>query len=148
MNFLVSLSDVDPDGKETRVAGGSLKASHRELDPKRSKPWYPFHTHLDPKLLVPGQVYQFAINLSPMANLFKAGHRVALKITGADEEPKTAGAVGMYHLCGQTPNTVTIYHNAEYPSHLLLPITRGNIAGTYLSHGGETPGVEKFMQNV
>jgi hypothetical protein len=28
-----------------------------------------------------------------------------------------------------------VYHHADYPSHLLLPITRGNRIGTYMSGG-------------
>ena len=49
-----------------------------------------------------------------------------LKISSADDEPENLFQVGHEHLLSQTPNTITIYHNAEYPSHLLLPITHGN----------------------
>lgn len=35
----------------------------------------------------------------------------------------------------QECSRITVYHNAEYPSHLLLPITRGNVIGTYISGG-------------
>ena len=68
-------------------------------------------------------------------NLFKAGHRIVLKISSADDPPEDLYQIGQEHLCGQTSNTITIYHSAEYPSHLLLPITRGNIVGTYVSGG-------------
>ena len=34
---------------------------------------------------------------------------------------------------------VTVHHNDEYPSHLLLPVTRGNIIGTYVGTGGVLP---------
>jgi uncharacterized protein len=145
MNFFVGLWDVEPGGKETCLTRGLLKASHRKLDPSGSKPWHPVHTHTDPKNLVPGRVYQFSIRMSPIAHFFKAGHQIALKISGADDVPETAAQVGTNHLCCQAQNTVTVYHNAEYPSHLLLPITKGNIIGTYAS-GGIISGVEKFMQ--
>ena len=73
----------------------------------------------------------------PTANLFKAGHRICLKISGADDEAATTTIEFLFlrHLWSQTPNVVTIYHDADRPSYLLLPITRGNIIGTYLSRG-------------
>jgi uncharacterized protein len=30
---------------------------------------------------------------------------------------------------------VTVFHNEDYPSYLLLPITRGNILNTFFSGG-------------
>ena len=137
INFFVSLWDVDPQGKETLLTRGWLKGSHREIDPDRSTPWQPFHPHTNPKPLVPGQVYEFNIEIIPTANLFKAGHRICLKISGADDESPQAmlDLIRGHHLWGQTPTTVTIYHDADRPSYLLLPITRGNIVGTFLSGG-------------
>lgn len=136
MNIFASLWDYSPEGEEICLSKGYLKASHRELDPKRSKPWHPIHTHTSPKPLVPGRIYLLSIALSPIAHLFKAGHRIVLKISSSDDKPKTLFEVGMDHLCSQRMNTITIYSNATYPSHLLLPITKGNIIGTYAS-GGE-----------
>jgi hypothetical protein len=60
------------------VTRGWLKASHRALDPHKSKLLRPWHTHRDPKPLVPGQVYELAIELWPTAWLFKKGHRIRL----------------------------------------------------------------------
>ena len=146
MNFFISLWDADPDSKVTCLTRGWLKASHYELDLKQSKPWYPIHTDINPKPLIPGQVYHFAISLLPMANLFKAGHRIVLKICGADDEPETTSRWRMNRLSSQTPVTITIYHNAEYPSHLLLPITKGNIVGTYVSGGDISLKSKEFMK--
>lgn len=136
-NFFISLWDVDPEGKETLLTRGWLKGSHREVDPKRSKPWQPFHPHTDPQPLTPGEIYEFNIEIIPTGVLFKAGHRIGLKISGVDdEEPKnTIDLFFTPHLWSQTPKTVTVYHYADYPSHLLLPITKGNIIGTWLSGG-------------
>jgi len=33
---------------------------------------------------------------------------------------------------------VTIYHDADHPSHLLVPVTRGNRIGTFISGGNIT----------
>jgi predicted acyl esterase len=141
-----SLSDVDLEGKETKLNHGWLRGSHRELDTKKSKPWLPVHTHTNPQPLVPGQVYEFNIGIWPMANLFKAGHRMMLKISSSDDAPENLYQVGSEHLISQTPNTITIYHNARYPSHLLVPITRGNIIGTYVSGGDISLKGKEFMK--
>ena len=146
MNFMVSLWDAPPEGNETFLTHGYLKGSHRELDTKASKPWLALYTHTNPKPLVPGQVYYLAINLNPAAFLLKAGHRLVLKISSADDEPDDLTKVKMEHLCSQTTNTITIYHDARYPSHLLLPITRGNIIGTYASGGDISLKTREFMK--
>jgi predicted acyl esterase len=145
-NFVISLWDAAPDGNETRLTDGYLKASHRELNKEKSKPWLAVYTHTNPEPLVPGQVYPLSINLNPTASLFQAGHRIVLKISSADDEPGDLTQVRMYHLCSQTPNAITVYHNAQYPSSLLLPVTRGNIIGTYASGGDISLKSREFMK--
>ena len=147
MNFFISLWDVDKEGNEKRLTLGYLKASHRELDEEKSKPWLPYHTHTNPNPLTPGKIYSFSISLNPTANLFKAGHRIMLKISSADDKPKDLYHVGHEHLVSNTQNTITIYHSAEHPSHLLLPITKGNIVGTYVSGGDISLKTREFMKN-
>ena len=84
--------------------------------------------------------------MNPTANLFKAKHRIMLKISSADDVPEDLYHVGFEHLCSQTPNTITIYHDAQYPSHIMLPITRGNIVGTYVSGGDISLKTKEFMK--
>ena len=146
MDFFISLWTVSPEGKEDQISQGYLKASHRELDQSKTLPWLPYHTHTNPQALVPGKIYLFSIALNPTAALFKSGHRIMLKISGSDDKPKDLFKVGHEHLVNQTPNTITIYHNATYPSHLLLPITRGNIVGTYASGGDISLETKEFMK--
>lgn len=141
-----SIWDVDPEGKETLLNNGWLRASHRKLDAKKSKAWLPVHTHTNPQPLVPGQIYEFNIDIWPIAQLFKAGHRVLLKISSADDPPENLYQVGHEHLINQTPNTITVYHNAKYPSHLLIPVTRGDIVGTYVSGGDISLKNKEFMK--
>jgi predicted acyl esterase len=144
-NFFVGLWDVHGE-KEVCLTRGYLKASHRELDPKLSKPWLLVQKHTNPQPLVPGEVYPFSFMMNPTANLFKAGHQIALKISGGDDNPEDLYQVGHEHLCSQTPNTITIYHNSRYPSHIMLPITRGNIVGTYVSGGDISLTSREFMK--
>jgi hypothetical protein len=123
-----------------------LKASHRELDRDQSTPWHPVYTHTNPQLMVPGQVYKFEINLIPLAVLFKAGHRIVLKISGVNDKPELLSEWRMTHLLSQTSNTITVYHSAQYPSYLLLPITKGNVIGTYVSGGDISLKNKEFMK--
>jgi putative CocE/NonD family hydrolase len=146
MIIRASIYDVDAEGKETLLNNGWLRGTHRELDLKKSKPWLPVHTHTNPQPLVPGQVYEFNLDIWPIANLFKAGHRMMLKISSSDDAPENLYEVGHEHLISQVPNTVTVYHNAQYPSHLLVPITRGNIIGTYVSGGDISLKNKEFMK--
>ncbi len=124
--FIVSLVDMAPASAEVasalktldlaqparKVTMGWLKASHRALDPERSTPLAPYHTHADPQPLEPGRVYEFAIEIWPTCWVFKAGHRIRLEIVSFD---------GQHHL-GHLRGTDTFYHDAQRPSHLVLPV--------------------------
>lgn len=139
--WFVSLLDVDPQGEETLLTKGWLRGSQRAVDPELSKPWEPFHPHTKREPLTPNEVYEFNIRVMPTGNLFKVGHRIGLRISSADnmEEIKTTlEGLAQGHLLRQTPSWITVHHNAKYPSHLLLPVTKGNIIGTYMS-GGHIP---------
>ena len=135
--WFISLREVDSNGNERTLTRGWLRGTHREIDPKRSKPWEPFHPHTKSDPLIPGDVYEFNIPIVPTGNLFKAGSRIKLKICCTDDPPKhPLEMVAGGHLRRQSPSRIRIYHNADYPSHVLLPITRGNIMETFVS-GGE-----------
>ena len=138
--WFVSLLDVDSTGEERLLTRGWLRGSQREVDPKKSKPWEPFHSHTKREPLRPGEIYEFNLQILPTANLFKPGHRIGLRIRCADdEEPKSfLEAVAQGHLWSQTPSWITVFHDSDHPSCLLLPITRGNIIGTFIS-GGNIP---------
>lgn len=74
---------LDP---KTPVGQGWLRASHRKLDPKRSLPYRPFHSHDEKQPLVPGQVYEIDVEIWPTCIVVPAGYRVALTIRGKDYE--------------------------------------------------------------
>ena len=52
--------DVAPDGSESVITEGSLRASHRRLDPARSTWARPYHPHTDPQPIEPGRFYEYA----------------------------------------------------------------------------------------
>jgi len=138
--WFVSLLDVGPGGEERLLTRGWLRGSQRAIDPDKSKPWEPFHTHTKREPLIPNEIYEFDIKILLTGNLFKAGHRIGLKIRSVDDEkPKTSlEAIAQGHVWRQTPSWITVYHNSDHPSCLLLPITKGNIIGTFISGGNIT----------
>jgi len=86
----------DPKGKEvvfqgaldphTPVAQGWLRASHRKLDPKRSLPYRPYHTHDEKQPLTPGQVVELDVEIWPTCIVVPKGYRIALTVRGKDYE--------------------------------------------------------------
>jgi predicted acyl esterase len=134
--WFVSFGEVDQQGNEKVLTRGWLRGSHREVEPKRSMPWGPFHPHTKSESLTPGKIYEFNIPIVPTGNLFKGGYKIKLKISCADDAPINAfERMAGGNIRRQSSSRITVYHNTDYPSHLLLPITKGNIIGTFLSGG-------------
>ncbi len=72
---------VDP---HTPIGQGWLRASHRKLDKKKSKPYWPWHTHDEKQPLKPGQIYELDIDIHPTGVVVPAGYRLALTVRGKD----------------------------------------------------------------
>jgi len=135
--WFASLLHIDAEGNETLLTRGWLRGSQRRIDPDRSKPWQPFHVHVRREPMVPGEIYEFNIEIRPNGFLLKPGERIGLRIKCVDDEKpaNSLHAIASGHLWRQRTSRVTICHNADYPSHLLLPVTEGNIVETYMSGG-------------
>jgi uncharacterized protein len=74
---------IDP---HTPVAQGWLRASHRKLDRKLSKPYRPYHTHDEKQPLKKGEPVELDIELWPTSIVVPAGYRIGLSIRGKDYE--------------------------------------------------------------
>ncbi len=134
--WFISLREVDKDGSEKILTRGWLKGTHREIIKERTKDWEPYHPHTESEALVPGEIYEFNIALVPTGNLFKAGSKIKVRISCTDDEPKHAfEVIASGHIRRQSPSLITVYHEADHPSHILLPITKGNVIGTFISGG-------------
>jgi hypothetical protein len=133
MDFFVKLSEQMPQAADDRAKGlnpasywitkGWLRASHRALDPNKSSEMEPYHSHSDPTPIKPGEIYRFDISVEPMAHRFKKGNRIRLEIVNGDSAVTDVLWTHYY-----TPNKIgtdTIYHSAQYPSALTLPVTEG-----------------------
>jgi predicted acyl esterase len=140
-----------PDGREivfqgaldpnTPVAQGWLRASHRHLDPQRSLPYRPYHTHDRVEPLTPGQLYEVEVEVWPTCIVVPAGYRLALTVRGRDYEYEGEldefarsfhyASRGVGPFVHDDPEdrppeifggNVTLFTGAERPSSLLLPI--------------------------
>lgn len=113
-DFTASLVDVYPDGRAVvlgaRVAG-IVRARYRKSMERI-------------ELLTPGQVELYDIDLGHIAHAFRPGHRIRVEISSS--------AAPLYNPNQNTGNPVatdiewrkacqTIYHDAQYPSALVLP---------------------------
>ncbi len=83
-DWYVKLADVAPDGSESIITDGALRASHRALDPRKSTPARPYHTHTNPQPIEPGRFYPYAIEIWPTAYELAPGHRLQLRLTSSD----------------------------------------------------------------
>jgi len=129
-DWIVKVKDVRPDGSEFVLTRGWLKASHRELDKDKSKPWQPYHPHTRSVPVVPGEVNEYAIDVRPIAYLFKAGHKIRLEVWGCDYPMRKDGmdmtlAWPVWsHLPNPKETIHTIHHTPKFPSYILLPFSQ------------------------
>ena len=138
--WFISILHQDADGNEKLLTRGWLRGSQRELDMDKSKPWQPYHAHASRTPVTPGEVTEYNIEVRPYGIELQPGEKIGLRIKCADDEKPVDAlqAVNMGHLSRTEASSVVIHHSRDYPSNLLLPITKGNRIGTYYS-GGELP---------
>jgi len=93
--FLV-LRVFDPNGKEVVFTGsndprtpiglGWLRASHRKLDPNKTLPYRPWHTHDEEWPLTPGEPVELNVEIWPTCIVVPPGFRIGLTVRGKDYE--------------------------------------------------------------
>jgi predicted acyl esterase len=133
MDFFVKLSEQMPQSADDRaktlnpasywITKGWLRASHRALDPQKSTAMEPYQSHADPQPIEPGKIYRFDISVEPMAHRFKKGNRVRLEIVNGDSV--VTDVLWTHYYVPSKIGTDTIYHSAEHPSALTLPVMEG-----------------------
>ena len=147
-DLFVVLRIFDPAGKEvlfygaldpkTPVAQGWLRASHRKIDPKKSLPYRPWHTHDEKQPLKPGQPVEVDVEIWPTCIVVPKGYRIALSVRGRDYEHDDAPAslsnmknpmkgCGPFTHDDQTDRPPQVFGgkvtlHLEREAHLLLPI--------------------------
>ena len=147
-HFHIELLALGPDGSEEELTRGWLRGTHRTVDESKSTPWRVHHPHDERVPLEPGKVHEFNINIRATGYSFSSGERIGLRISSADvgggwhdeamSELSWKQAVAMGHIARQDVSRVTVYHESEHPSNLLLPVTAGNEMGLFYSGGQAT----------
>ncbi|TCQ08938.1 hypothetical protein C8J34_103326 [Rhizobium sp. PP-F2F-G36] len=74
---------IDP---HTPIGQGWLRASHRKIDPARSLPYRPFHSHDEAQPLQTGEIAELCIEIWPTSLVVPAGYRIGLTVRGRDYE--------------------------------------------------------------
>jgi predicted acyl esterase len=135
----VTLLAIGVDGEETELTRGWLRASQRRLR-EGCPPWNPVPAHEEREALEPGKVYELTIPIVPTARYFRTGERLCVRVKCADDEPPRTSlqAVARNHVRRIRPARVTLHCDPSCPSWVELPITRGNIVGTFFSGGDIT----------
>ena len=95
-DLFLAVRVFDPDGKEITFIGsndprvpvglGWLRASHRKLDPAKSLPYRPWHTHDEEWPLRPGEPVELDIEIWPTSIVIPPGYQLALTVGGKDYE--------------------------------------------------------------
>ena len=111
-DFTATLIDVHPNGSAINICEGIVRARFRE-------------SYEAPTLIDPGAIYEYKIRLWETSNVFKAGHRVRIEISSSNF-PRFDRNLNTGHTPGMDAEMQvaqqTIYHSAQHPSHITLPV--------------------------
>lgn len=111
-DFTATLTDVHPDGRAIHICEGIRGATFRQ-------------SLENPTPIVPSQVYEYSISLWETSQVFARGHRIRLEISSSNF-PRYARNQNTGLPLGTSAEiksaTQTIFHDAQHPSHLLLPL--------------------------
>jgi len=111
-DFTAALVDVFPDGYLHLIQEGIQRASYRESDAA-------------PTLIEPEKVYEYDIDLWATSYVVEAGHRIRVEISSSnfDRFSRNLNTGAKFGTTSETAiATQKIFHTAEYPSHITLPV--------------------------
>ncbi len=124
VDLQTTVTEVRPDGKETFVQDGWLRASERKLDPVQSTVLAPVPTlrRSDAKPLPKGRWTELTVPLYYEGHVYRAGSRIRVIIEApGGDQPIWAFA----NTVPKHPAKVMIAHSRTMPSRLILPIVPG-----------------------
>lgn len=134
MDIFVAIQKLDSSGtlvpftfyalyEDGPVALGWLRASHRSLDPARSMPEQPVHSHLREELLEHGVPVALEIEIWPSSTLFRADETLRLTVMGRDIYANAVpGLPYCLHQDTRNKGTHILHTGGAYDSHLLIPV--------------------------
>jgi putative CocE/NonD family hydrolase len=113
-DFTAKLVDVWPDGRALCVVDGIVRARFRD-GTGRAKP------------VIPGEIYEYTIDLIATSQVFKAGHRLRVDIASAnfpcfDRNPGNGAPAETATEQDFVVAEQTVRHDATHPSFVTLPV--------------------------
>jgi uncharacterized protein len=113
-DFSARLCVVDDGAVSTNLLEGIVRARFRESAER-------------PAPVRPGEVYEYRIDLGPVAVRVPSGHRLRLQVGSSDfpqwdRNLNTGGPVGQEPASAIRVATQTILHDERYPSRIVLPV--------------------------
>ena len=114
-DFTAKLLDARPDGYVLRLNDGVVRAGFR-------------NSLARPIAIIPNRIYEYRINCWATSYLFRKGHRIRLEISSS-AFPKFEPNLNTGERIGSAKRALVarqrIYHDAEHPSHVKLPVLVG-----------------------
>lgn len=93
-DIFLTMRVLDPDGKDVSfvsandehgvIATGWLRASHRKLDPEKTRPYRPYHSHDEKQPLEPNQIVPLDVEVWPTSVIIPKGYRLGFYVGGKD----------------------------------------------------------------
>ncbi|MCP5110670.1 MAG: CocE/NonD family hydrolase, partial [bacterium] len=111
-DFTAMLVDVAPSGYARFLTDGVVRARYRNSTAKAEP-------------VVPGKIYKYEIDLWATSNVFLPGHQIRVYVSSSNfprfnRNPNTGEAT--LGAAGMVKAKQTIYHDAEHPSAIWLPV--------------------------
>ena len=124
VDLQATISEVRPDGKETFVQGGWLRADERKLDKRKSTPLEPVLSlrARDVRRMPRKRFVKVTIPLYYEGHAYRAGSRIRVTISAPN------GDQPIWSFSRTRPKkaaTVAIAHSRKRPSRLMLPVVPG-----------------------
>ncbi len=124
VDLQVTVSEVRPDGKETFVQNGWLRASERKLDPAKSTLLEPLPSYRksDSAPLPNGRWAKVTVPLYYQGHVYRSDSRLRVTIAAPDgDQPVWA----FNEAKPTSPAQVKVAHSSTMPSRLVLPVVTG-----------------------
>jgi len=129
MIVCVTVDKIDRSGRSVRFNGtvgisddvvtrGYIRASRRELDPKRSTPWRFEFSGRSEQPLSPGEVVPVDLTLQPSATFFSRGERLRLVVASYEVCPSPVFTKDL----GINTGTHVLHCGGNYDAHLSVPV--------------------------
>ncbi|WP_077612504.1 CocE/NonD family hydrolase [Clostridium sp. Marseille-P2415] len=123
-DFIMRLVDVFPDGKARHLTMGGCRGRYRK--DRRA-----------PEAMIPGQIEKLELPMHVTSCMFKKGHRIRVEVISAasplwDVNPNAFVDLNTCTAKDYVIANQTIYHDAEHPSSITLPIIPTNHEAEWL----------------